>query len=104
MAGIGPLPAPNWLPVHSLAASAPGIPTDPTNDGVEPPKGAARDHDWRVSDRVPAIGRPRPSVAPVGAQVNKAGGSLSISPPLGLTPPGYEPPPLRGWKRRAGCQ
>ena len=35
---------------------------------------------------------------PLGAQVNKAGGSLSISPPLGLTPPGYELPPLRGWQ------
>ncbi len=25
----------------------------------------------------------------------------SISPPLGLTPPGYELPPLRGWQTRA---
>ena len=40
--------------------------------------------------------RRRPMGLARGAQFNKAGGSLSISPPLGLTPPGYELPPLRG--------
>ncbi len=68
MTGIGPLPAPNGAPVHSLAASAPGIPTRPTMTSSRR-RGRQRDHDWRVSDRVPAIGRPRSSVAPVGAQV-----------------------------------
>ena len=99
MLGGGPLPAPNGARVHSLAASAPGIP-DPTRPTMTPSrrKGVAEGAGLAVSDRVPAIGRPRSSVAPVGAQVNKAGRSLSIPPPLGLTPPGYEPPPLRGWQ------
>ena len=51
----------------------------------------------RVSDlntaivRFPFICRPR-----WGLRSTKLVGSHSTSPPLGLTPPGYEPRPLRG--------
>ena len=62
-----------------------------------PPKGAAEGEAWRCLIATRRSSGSRSSVAPVGAQVNKAGGSLSISPPLGLTPPGYELSPLRGW-------
>ena len=32
------------------------------------------------------------------AQVKRIGGSLPTAPTLGLAPPGYELPPLRGWQ------
>ncbi len=35
----------------------------------------------------------------MGAQVKRIGGSLPTAPTLGLAPPGYEIPPLRGWQK-----
>ena len=54
---------------------------------------AVSDHN-RPLVRLAFICRPR-----LGAQVKRIGSSLATAPPLGLAPPGYEIPPLRGWQK-----
>ncbi len=68
--------------VHSLGASAPG-PGDTSKEAFSSPGGATV-APW-----------PSPTVAPIGAWNGERLGPLGDI--LGLTPPGYELSPLRGW-------
>src|SRR5208337_4676721 len=68
--------------VHSLGASAPG-PGDTSKEAFSSPGGATV-APW-----------PSPTVAPIGAWNGERLGPLGVI--LGLTPPGYELSPLRGW-------
>jgi len=71
---------------------------DPTNDQPEPPKGATEGAGQAMSDRKPAIARSTVVCRPRRGLGFTTRVIPSISrDPLGLTPPGYELPPLRGW-------
>ena len=72
--------------VHSLGVSAPG-PGDTSREAFSSPVGATGASRGRS-----------PPVAPIGARNGEEQGSLGDI--LGLTPPGYELSPLRGWGKK----